>query len=849
MNVDPAAQQRRRTRRNRVLAGLSALCLLLGLLWQRCGIRGCPNVARLTSYQPGGATVLLDATGKEFATLAPVTHDVVPLSALPDYVPAAFLAIEDQRFYEHGGVDYRRVLGAVLADVRAGRFAEGFSTITMQLARNVWPDRLPGQRRTLRRKVLEVRTAYDIERRYSKNEILELYLNHIYFGEGAYGIEAASRNYFGKSAKSLTLSEAAVLAALPKSPTLYNPRRYRQRARERRDLVLQLMAEQGRIDAAEANAAAERRLTVRRESPRGREDPGPAPYFADAVRRVLEDRFGEDVYTAPMRVYTTLSPRMQRVAERQLEQQLKAIERGAYGRYEGKRYDPHVTPEDGLEYVQGAVVLMNAGTGDVKALVGGRDFMQSRFDRASQSRRQVGSAFKPFVYAAALAEGYAPSQLVSDSVLRLELPGDEVWEPRNFDGEYEGAVTVREALVRSKNVPTIRLAADVGLADVTQLARRAGIRSELPSVPSVAIGTAGLTPLELTSAYTSFARLGTGVAPRLITRVEDANGRVIWRWRVEQREVMDSAVAYLVTDMLEEAVARGTATAVRAYGYRGPAAGKTGTTNDGADVWFVGYTPSHVATVWIGFDRPVPITDDATGNRLAAPVWARLMRELGRDAGTGSWPRPSNLLELRVDPTTGLVLRDGCRPLRGSARTELFIEGHEPASTCPAGTPTVVERGLLARAGGWIARQWRGFGRWVIEHVGTEEPQPTPPEGEYLGVPRLPSAAEGLDSARRRRRREPLGVPVPSPNPAPAVPRDPAQPDTVRRDTLSPRPDPLQPGPDLTAATRAGGSRPTTSGTRTAQNSGGTSTSQPRAARRTASAAPSLARHRTGTAR
>src|SRR5919108_3677002 len=272
MNVDPAARQRRRTRRNRVLAGLSALCLLLGFIWMRCGVRGCPNVARLTSYQPGGATVLLDATGKEFATLAPVTHDVVPLSALPDYVPAAFLAIEDQRFYEHGGVDYRRVLGAVLADVRAGRFAEGFSTITMQLARNVWPDRLPGQRRTLRRKVLEVRVAYDIERRYSKNEILELYLNHIYFGDGAYGIEAASRNYFGKSAKSLALSEAAVLAALPKSPTLYNPRRYRQRARERRDLVLQLMAEQGRIDAAEANAAAggQRVQAVRlRGRPRG----------------------------------------------------------------------------------------------------------------------------------------------------------------------------------------------------------------------------------------------------------------------------------------------------------------------------------------------------------------------------------------------------------------------------------------------------------------------------------------------------------------------------------------------------------------------------------------------------
>jgi penicillin-binding protein 1A len=849
MNGEPAAAPApRHVWRNRVLASLAVVCLLLGLLWQRCGVRGCPNVERLTSYQPGGATVLLDATGRQFATLAPVTHDVIALDSLPAYVPAAFLAIEDKRFYRHDG-----------ADIRAGRFVQGFSTITMQLARNVWPDRLPGQRRTLRRKVLEMRVAYDIERHYKKNEILELYLNHIYFGDGAYGIEAASRNYFGKSAKSLALAEAAVLAALPKSPTLYNPRRYREPARARRDLVLRLMVEQGRVPRAEATAAAERRLTVRREPPRPRQEAGTAPYFVDAVRRVLEDRFGEDVYTAPLRVYTTLSPRMQQVAERQLEQQLKAIERGAYGSYEGERYQQGVELQNELAYVQGALVLMDAATGDVKALVGGRDFTQSRFDRATQSRRQVGSAFKPFVFAAALAEGYAPSQLVSDSVLRLELPGNEVWEPHNFDGEYEGAVTLREALVRSKNVPTIRLAADVGLPDVTRMARRAGVRSELPSVPSVAIGTAGLTPLELTGAYTPFARLGTGVVPRLITRVEDADGRVIWRWRVEEREVMDSAVAYLVTDMLQEAVLRGTATSVRNSGYHATAAGKTGTTNDGADVWFVGYTPSYVASVWIGFDRPVPITDDATGNRLAAPVWARVMRELGGETNTGSWRRPSNLLELRVDPTTGLVLRDGCRPLRGAAQTELFIEGHEPASSCPAGTPTLVERGWLARAGGWIGRQWRRVSRWVTQHVGTEEPQPTPREGEYLGVPRLPTAAEVIDSVptprQRPKRREPLGVPVPYPGAPDTTKRDTLRRDTLRLDTLrirrdTVRRDTVRPRPDtLTELSSAGPAAAPTSGTRTARSSAGTSTSRPRAVGRMANAAPFPTRRRTGTAR
>jgi penicillin-binding protein 1A len=775
------------------LIGLLVFALLLGLLWQRCGVSGCPNVGRLTSYQPGGATVLLDADGEPFANLAPVEHEIVALDSLPDYVPAAFIAIEDKRFYEHHGVDFRRVGGALLADVRAGGFVQGFSTITMQLARNVWPDQLPGRQRTLRRKVLEIRVAADIERKYAKREILELYLNHIYFGGGAYGIEAASRNYFNKPARRLTVSEAAVLAALPKSPTMYNPRRYVERARERRDLVLALMAEQGLIPEAEAAAARNRRLSVSREPGPRRGTEGTAQYFVEATRRILEDRFGEDVYSAPLRVHTTLDRRAQRIAEAQLERQLAAIERSAYGQYEGTRYSASRTLEGAPEYVQGAVVVMDAATGDVRALVGGRDFGQSRFDRATQARRQVGSAFKPFVYAAALNEGYAPSQLVSDSVLRVELPGNEVWEPRNYGGENEGFVTLRDALVRSKNVPTIRLAQDVGLADVSRLARRAGIRSDIPSVPSAAIGTAALTPLELTAAFTPFARLGSAVAPRFVTRVEDERGRTIWEPRVQVRQTVDSAVAYLVTHMLQEAVRRGTATAVRQAGYRGVAAGKTGTTNDGSDAWFAGYTPDLVATVWIGFDRPARISANATGGSLAAPVWGRFMRDYAR-TGAGEWPLPSRVVELPVDPATGLVLREGCRPERGTARTELFVKGEEPARVCPAGEPVDAERGRLARLGDWAGRQWRIFGRWVTRHFGSEEPQPTPREGDYLGAPRLPRAVEivepQVDPREFRTPPVPLGIPVPADTLLPdtvagdTARRDRIRPDTVRRDTI-----------------------------------------------------------------
>lgn len=778
-----------RRRRSWILGGLIVFIVMLGALWERCGIGGCPNVERLTSYQPGGATVLLDAAGEQFADLAPVDHEVIELDSLPAHVPAAFLAVEDKRFYEHDGVDYRRVVGAALADIKARGFVQGFSTITMQLARNVWPERLPGQSRTLRRKMLEVRVARDIEDEYEKDEILELYLNHIYFGGGSYGIDAASRNYFDKSAASLTLAEAALLAAMPKSPTLHNPRRFVQRATQRRDLVLSLMEAQGVASAGEVADAKASPLGVRREPPVRRGTIPVAPYFVEATRRILEDRFGEDVYTSPLRVHTTLVRAAQHTAEQQLERQLRDIERGVFGTYDGERYDADDPPADGIDYVQGAFVLMDAATGDVQALVGGRDFTHSRFDRATQARRQAGSAFKPFVFAAAVAAGYAPSQLVSDSVLRLELEGGEVWEPRNIGGEFEGTVTIRDALVRSKNVPTIRLAADVGLNSVTRIARRAGVRSDMPNVPSIAIGTAGVTALELTAAYTTFARLGTAVSARFVTRVEDAAGHAIWEQQVEPREVMDSAAAFLITDMLQEAVERGTARAVRRAWFGGVTAGKTGTTDEGADAWYVGYTTSHVATVWIGFDRPRAIVEDATGGRLAAPVWAHVLRE---HTAPSSWPTPSGIVQLRVDPASGLVLMDGCEPSRGAPRTELFVLGDEPASVCPEGEPEVVEQGFLGRAGAWFGRRWSGFGRWVTRHFGSEEPQRPPADRDYLGTPRLPRAADtAAPQVDADSFTPPLGVPIIeapdslAPDSVP-VPRLDSLfvPDSVRQDTI-----------------------------------------------------------------
>ncbi|MBX6362525.1 MAG: PBP1A family penicillin-binding protein [Gemmatimonadetes bacterium] len=732
--------------RRQVAVGALGVALTVALLWHRCGISGCPNVARLNSYQPGHASILLDRSGRPFADLAPVRHEVVPLDSLPAYVPAAFVAVEDKRFYRHHGVDWRRVVGAALADLKAGAFVQGFSTITMQLARNVWHDRLPGEQRTLKRKILEVRVARDIERHYTKKQILGLYLNQIYFGEGAYGIEAAARNYFGRHARDLTLAQAATLAAIPKSPVIYNPRRRPRRARARRDLVLALMAEQGWIAPAAAARARQLALGVRREPPAPeRERPGVAPYFVDEVRRVLEDRLGDDIYAAPLKVYTTLDLSVQQAAERELERQIRSIEDGAFGRFPGERCRPGSrTADDTIpaNCLEGAAVVMSVSTGDVLALVGGRDYERSSFDRATRAWRQPGSAFKPFVYAAALAAGYAPSQHILDTPFRMRLPGGEVWAPRNFTGTFEGEVTLREALVRSINVPTIRLAAAVGMDEVARTAHRAGIGSPIPGLPSAAIGSAAVTPLELTAAYTAFAGLGRAVEPRFVLRVEDADGDRVWAPDVDAHRALSPAVAYVITDMLADAVDEGTGKRVREVGMTGPVAGKTGTTNDGTDVWFAGYTPELAATVWIGFDTPRPIVEDASGGELAAPVWGRILRRVYRNRRLPhEWARPADVVRAPVDPRTGRILAPGCRPEVGAPATELFIRGMTPAESCPRGGAAEERAGPLARALEWLHGGLRSMRRWIAEHFGREEP-PTAPRtrDRYLGAPRLPAA-------------------------------------------------------------------------------------------------------------
>jgi penicillin-binding protein 1A len=737
-----------------VVAG--ALLLVLIVAWTRCGIRGCPDVRRLASYRPGGAPVLLDREGRPFGDLAPVEGELVTLRSLPKHVPQAFLAVEDRRFYEHGAVDWMRVAGALWANVRSRKVEEGSSTITMQLARNVFPERIPGQERTLARKLLEARVAVEIEGEFKKDEILELYLNHIYFGNGARGVEAAARHYFGVHARELSLPQAALLAALPKAPGHYDPRRNPREARERRDLVLSLMQEQGRITPGVAERARAAPLGVARRRMAG-DPPVFAGYFIEEVRRQLEELMGGDLYDQRLRIRTTLDSGAQRAAEQELRRQLRDIEAGALGRFR-RRDGP----------LQGAVVMMGAVEGDVLAWVGGRDFNESRFDRVRGARRQAGSAFKPFVYATALDGGHVLSEPLSDEPLRLDQGGRHFWEPHNFDDRYEGQVSMREALVRSKNVPTVRLAQQVGTRAVAAFAREAGIQPPISEEPSMALGTVAVSPLELTAAYTAFAGLGTGVKPRLVVQVEDPDKKVVWSSEVDTRRVLEPAIAYLVNDALRDALLRGTGQTVRQAGFQGAAAGKTGTTNDGADAWFVGYDPQVVATVWIGYDRPQPIMARATGGRLAAPVWARIMeRFYGGRSRPRPWAQPDGVVAAAVDPGTGMVLAPGCLPLGMAPYRELFVSTRVPRETCPA-------------RGDQPAFEPYDFGAMDVGPETDEEITEMPLDAEPPPPTSLPPAPPEVEAEEDERAAEPAPAeaePAPAEaEPAPEVP-PPADPD------------------------------------------------------------------------
>ena len=636
---------------------------------------GCPSVAELRDYRPPEATRVFAMDGSLVADLSPQRRIVRELDDIPPMVREAVIAVEDRRFWDHGGVDLRGVGRAVVRNVATLSFSEGFSTITMQLARNIFPERMPmGEK--LGRKACEVYLAGRIEDEFRKRGILELYMNQIYMGSGLYGFEAAAQGYFGKPVERLDAAETALLVALIKSPEGYNPRRNPLRAIERRNLVLGIMAENGVVDARTAESAASEPLRLAPPL----EAAGPAPYFVSAVRRELKERFGEDAHVRGLRVYTGLDPDLQRAARSALVDQIERIEAGSYGQYS------HPTPRaDGAPdtpVLQGMVSVLDPRTGEVRALVGGRDFALSQFDRATQAKRQPGSAFKPIVYAAALESGLPVTARLRTAPVEVSSAGTDTWRPGDHVADSVETLSVRKALALSSNHAAVRVGQWVGEERVATMGRRLGLTTPIPPYPSIHLGSAEVIPIELVAAFSAFGNGGYAIEPQLITRVEDRDGRVIWEVKPSRRQVLDAGVAFLNLTLLEEVVNNGTGAAVRRNGFWLPAAGKTGTTNDGKDVWFVGLTPDLVGGVWLGFDTPRPIMPGASGGRLAAPIWAEMMTAAYENRpAPAPWTPPSNIVSAQVDDATGYLATGNCPP--ENVRIEYFLVGTEPETYCP----------------------------------------------------------------------------------------------------------------------------------------------------------------------
>ena len=659
--------------------------------WFLCADDACPSITQFDEYRPAQPARVYAADGRFIAEVGLERRSVVRLEQIPQHVIDAFVITEDKRFFRHQGIDYLRIIGAVWANVKAMSFAEGFSTITMQLARNVFPERLTKEK-TLVRKFREAKVARQIETRFSKQRILELYLNQISFGSGAYGVESAAQRYFGRPINELTVAEGAMLAALPKAPSRYNPRRFPDRAIQRRNTVLELMRREGAISDADASIAKAYPLRVYRPA-RGTGEI--APYFVEWVRAELVKRFGRQAYEQGLRVMTSLDLDMQGAAERAMERQLRAIEAGTYGTFPHQSYEAYLAraasgsadPDAANSpYLQGAFVAMDPRTGAIRALVGGRDFDDSKFDRAINALRQPGSTFKPIVYATAVRTGRPPSYFIDDEPIEVPQLDGSLWSPQNYDLKFEGRVTMRRALYQSRNLPAIRLAMELGESGVVDMAKEFGLTTRVPPYPSIALGSADVYPIEMIAAYSTFANLGWRVPPMPILRVETLDGRLLYEAAPERVQVLGREEAWIMVDMMKDVVTRGSGSAVRRGGFMLPTAGKTGTTNDYTDVWYIGYTTDLVAGVWMGFDQPKKIKDNAQGGQLAVPAWTSFMREVyERKPAPPDWPRPIGIISLTIDPATGLRAGPGC--LSDSLRVEYFLPGTEPQSECPRRVP------------------------------------------------------------------------------------------------------------------------------------------------------------------
>lgn len=587
------------------------------------------------------ATEIFSADGQRILTIG--GRETVALEDVSYPFIQAILATEDHRFWEHRGINKLRTLKALWITLFETGKVQGASTITQQLAKNLFFS----FERTYLRKFRELLVALQIEAQFTKQEILEAYINQIPFGVGAYGIGEAARTFFGKSAGELNLAEASLLAGLPKSPTRYNPFRYPERARKRQQVVLQRMVATGMISRQEAEEASAAAAQLRTQTRPLRVD----SYFLDAVMKSLEETYSpEVVYHGGLRVYTTLDPGMQQEAETALQEGI--------ARLEDQMPEGDLSEADDNS-LQGALVSLDVNTGAVKALVGGSDFFQTPYNRALQNNRQPGSAFKPFLYYAALESAHrSPADVMVDKRVSIPVAGKPPWRPRNFERTYQGAMVLKKAFTESVNTVAAQLVEAVGPEAVIDTARRCGITSPMNPVYSVALGTSGVSPLEMAAAYATFASGGVRHAPYWIRRVEDVSGRILMEHIITGERVLNESITYQVVDMMAGVIEEGTAKVVRKMGFTLPAAGKTGTTNEYNDAWFTGFTPNLSTSVWVGFDRGQGMRDKngtgITGGRGAAPIWTRFMKASTEGEPPKAFLVPPDIYFKKVNPETGL---------------------------------------------------------------------------------------------------------------------------------------------------------------------------------------------------
>jgi len=631
-----------------------------------------PSLEMIYFYKPARTTYVLDRNGEVVYEFFTEKREPVVLDSISPKLQKAFITLEDKRFYKHFGIDILRFIKAAFINLKKGKFTQGASTITQQLARNMFLT----FEKTIERKLKEIILAFRIEKAFKKDEILERYLNLIYFGEGVYGVKAACKYFFNKSPKDVTWAEAALLAGIPGNPNFYSPFKNPEIAKKRRDFVLKILYKNGIIDEKTYKEAIEEALPQKKEEEKKYKKAG--RYYFEEVRKYINSLYGEDfLYKEGVNIKLAMDLKLQEIAEKIIDSLLPVSENKAREYHKKKGYKK----ADSL-YLQVALLAVDVETGGVLALVGGRNFLESQFNRAIQAKRQVGSSFKPFVYLAGIHSGIFPGDPVEDLPYVLEDDGTgKPWKPRNFDDKFLGLITVRDGLAHSRNLATLHILERIGPESVIEFARRAGIKEYISPFLSIALGSASLSLWDMVQGYLTIANMGVRKEMHLIEEIETRDGTIIEKFSNKPASVFDKKEVYILIDMMKSVFDYGTASKASYYGFKGIAGGKTGTTDNYTDAWFIGFTPKILCGVWVGFDSVMTIYDKATGAVLALPIWVNFIKKANKILGipdTLDFEKPEGIVNVKICIETGELAREFCP----KTREEIYIKGKEPKVLC-----------------------------------------------------------------------------------------------------------------------------------------------------------------------